>query len=383
MHRFLVMEQLEHNIAQREHELSILYQVMSIASETSDLDLLMNRSLELVLNSVNCPMGVLHLVDPDDHQLKLAAHKGWDTEICEKVTASNLRDLIGNSFDRQKIVLATTTIPLKQGQTQQIAYLGALILSKGMILGRLGLYGSPDQLYDPGLTHLISSIADQLGIAVESARLRKQSEETMIIEERQRLARDLHDSVSQSLYGLVISADVSTKLLRLKEYANLKENLKSIETGALQALKEMRLMLFELRPLSLETEGLVKALNLRFNTVERRAGIEPQLTVEKIQRISPVMELEMYRIITEALNNSLKHANANQVQITIKGDDDRIFLEIKDNGIGFDVAKVRDGGIGLSSMNERARRLGGVLSIQSDLKQGTRITLSAPLTASI
>ncbi len=379
LHRFQAMQQLEHNISQREHELAVLHEVMSVANQTSDLHEMVDHALQIVLNAVGCQIGVIMLNDPKDGQQKVLGHIGWTGDLCDRVTHSDLKERIGDAFDRQKVVLAATQILGENGQPQEIAFLGAEIMSKGVKLGRLGIYGPPDHLADPYLTDLISSITDQLAMAVESARLRKQAEETAILEERQRLARDLHDSVSQSLYGLVISADVGSKLLRLKEYTNLRETLENIESGALQALKEMRLMLFELRPLSLESEGLIKALNLRLNIVERRAGITPRLVVEGLDELSPQLELEMYRIATEALNNALKHASATSVQITIQGEPNQVRLEVADNGAGFDPTQVNSGGLGLASMKERARRISGELQIESAPAQGTRVILTVAL----
>jgi PAS domain S-box-containing protein len=378
LHRFEAMQQLEHSIRQREHELAVLYEVMSVANQTSDLDLMVDRSLQIVLAAVGCEIGVIMLTDPKDGEQKVVGHRGWTGNLCEKVSNSSLREAIGDSFHHRKVVFARTQIEDDAGRPLDIAFLGSDITSKGVSLGRLGIYGPPDHLEDPSLSALVSSITDQLAIAVESARLRKQAEETAIIEERQRLARDLHDSVSQSLYGLVISADVGSKLLRLKEYSHLKETLHNIENGSLQALREMRLMLFEMRPLSLESEGLVKALDLRLNTVEQRAGISAALTVEGDAPLSAQLELDFYRVATEALNNALKHANADDVAVTLRLAPQQIELEVRDNGDGFDVAAIGRGGIGLSSMRERAQRLGGALTITSRPGGGTTVNLQVP-----
>jgi len=195
------------------------------------------------------------------------------------------------------------------------------------------------------------------------------------------LARNLHDSVSQSLYGLVISADVSEKLLRIKNYSGLRQELRDIAKVALQGLKEMRLMLNDFRPTSLEGVGLAGALEMRLNTVECRAGIEVSLSIDEKLKLSSQMEQEIYRIAIEALNNSLKHSEATSVVVTIYREDSSLLLEIRDNGIGFDPSANRtEGGMGLTSMHERARILGGDLTILSSPGQGTSIRLRAPLT---
>jgi signal transduction histidine kinase len=203
----------------------------------------------------------------------------------------------------------------------------------------------------------------------------------LIGEERQRLARDLHDSVSQSLYGLVLAADISKKLLKLKEFGTLDDTLKDIETFALQSLREMRLMLFELRPISFESEGLAGALELRLNTVERRAGLMTSLDIIGGELLESPLDLEIYRLATEALNNALKHANASQIHVSIHVDEDANQCELKviDNGSGFDLDTKRSGGIGLISMNERASRVGGQVILESQEGKGTMVRFICPL----
>jgi len=253
------------------------------------------------------------------------------------------------------------------------------IREKGTNFGLLTLLGTNLDENDLNHLSLITSFADVVGLVVTNFRQRKRSEEILILEERQRLARDLHDSVSQSLYGLVISADVGNKLLKLKEYAGLQETLKDIEETALQSLREMRLMLFELRPLFFESVGLVGALDLRLNIVERRTGIDTTLKSEGIELISSPLDLEIYGIATEALNNSLKHSKASRISIELIANEIEARLQITDDGIGFDIKKNQSGGIGFSSMKERAKRIGGKLEIKSYVNNGTKIRLTVPL----
>ena len=253
------------------------------------------------------------------------------------------------------------------------------IRNKGINLGLVTLIGN--QFDEPYLDHisLVTSFADAIGLVVENARQRKRSDELLILEERQRLAHDLHDSVSQSLYGLVISADVSNKLLRLKEYNGLKETLKDIEETALQSLREMRLMLFELRPLFFETVGLARALEMRLNIVERRSGIDTVMNLCGTEKIPSPLDIEIYGIATEAMNNSLKHSRADLIKIDLEVKDNEVMLEISDDGVGFDMSERDIGGIGFSSMRERSNRINSQLEIISKVNQGTRIILKVPL----
>lgn len=179
----------------------------------------------------------------------------------------------------------------------------------------------------------------------------------------------------------MLSADVNKKLLKIREYDTLENTLSDIETQAVQSLREMRLMLFELRPISFESEGLTGALRLRLNTVEERAGIQTSLEISGEELLPSPLDLEIYRIATEALNNALKHSNAQQVRVRLSVDtmNHICFLEVHDNGTGFNPEQRTSGGIWLASMHERASRLGGTLKITSSKDSGTTIRFTCSL----
>ena len=205
-----------------------------------------------------------------------------------------------------------------------------------------------------------------------------QAEELAVAAERSRLARDLHDSVTQSLYSLTLFTQAARELVEARNLERVKHNLARIADTAGQALKEMRLLVHELRPLALKDTGLVGALRHRLDMVEGRAGVQARLLVEAegdIELPAPVEE-ELYRIAQEALNNSLKHAHATSVTVRIGIVDDgrRLELEVSDDGRGFDLDAVKDkSGLGLTSFRERVDGLGGVLSVFSAPGQGTRV----------
>lgn len=204
----------------------------------------------------------------------------------------------------------------------------------------------------------------------------ERAEELAVLEERHRLARDLHDSVVQSIYGLALSAEAAIRRLSEGEEQLATEQLLEIRHSAQAALGEMRYLVFELRPPDLEREGLAAALRARLESVEARAGIETTLQVEGNGRLPRQLEAGLYRIAQEALNNALKHAGADQVRLTLRLGTERVELEVADNGCGFviDGAQQR-GGLGLRGMYERAQELGGSLSIHSASDTGTRVAL--------
>jgi len=226
---------------------------------------------------------------------------------------------------------------------------------------------------------IVKMFADQAAIALEYAHLSEQHERLTVMEERDRLARDLHDSVSQSLYAVSLYAEASARLISDGQVSKAAEKLRELRDSAISALSEMRLLLFELRPHLLE-EGLVSTLHARLSAVEEHVGLETELRYEGLGRLPAQIEEDLYGIAREALNNALKHAHASSILVELRQDGPVITLEIKDNGRGFDFeAGKKIGGLGLKSMEERARQLDGRLEVLSEEGRGTQVKVEVPL----
>ena len=196
--------------------------------------------------------------------------------------------------------------------------------------------------------------------------------------ERQRLARDLHDAVTQSLYSLTLMAEAARRRAQLGDEQATTEYVHRLSQLSRQSLNEMHLLVYELRPAALEHDGLVGALEKRLTAIERRAGIEARLESNIVRELTPELQTQLFRVAEEALNNSLRHADATSLAIFIHSDDHRAVLEVRDDGCGFDVqAVVNSAGLGLVSMRERVDNLGGVFEVNSRPGGGTlvRVTL--------
>lgn len=191
-----------------------------------------------------------------------------------------------------------------------------------------------------------------------------QAEELATVKERNRLARELHDSVAQTLYGLTLQAEAANRQLKTGHTDEVSEYLQEIRDSAQQTLQETRLLIYELRPPILEQEGLVAALRNRLESVESRSGLKVQMQLQELDQLSGEVEAGLYGISNEALNNILKHARARAIKVSLKKKEGRVVLEIQDDGIGFDVDSTF-GGMGVNGMKERAEQFGGDLQIQS------------------
>src|SRR3989440_10278431 len=208
--------------------------------------------------------------------------------------------------------------------------------------------------------------------------LYEQAQELVSLQERQRLARELHDSVSQALYGIGLGAHTAREALE----SDPEQALASMDYGLTLAeagLAEMRALIFELRPESLEIEGLVVALTKQMAvlrtryklTVEADLGEEPNLSME--------IKHTLYRVAQEALHNIVKHARASLVVLRLAEQDHEIIFEVRDNGRGFDPAGPFPGHLGLRSMQERVTKVDGVLTIESRPGQGTLVDVRIPM----
>ena len=253
---------------------------------------------------------------------------------------------------------------------------GVPIRIGGQVFGVFGVnYARPRRFGDEEI-RLFQALAQRAALAIENARLYEQAQQAAAMAERQRLARDLHDSVTQSLYSLTLLAEAGRRQAAMGDLGRTQRHLERLGETAQQALREMRLLVYQLRPLELEAAGLASALQQRLEAVERRSGVAVQLLVEGELDLPAAAEEGLYRVAQEALNNALKHARATAVTVTVRADGARAELTVADDGRGFDPAAVRDrGGLGLVGMRERAERLGGALTIASAPDSGTRVSL--------
>jgi PAS domain S-box-containing protein len=199
-------------------------------------------------------------------------------------------------------------------------------------------------------------------------------ERAAALAERQRLARELHDSVTQTLYGIDLFSNAAERELKLSKNEPAMENVKQIKELSHAALGDMRLLIFELQPQILEEEGLASALKERLDLVEGRSGLSTSIRVVDERPIDISIEAELYAITTEALNNTLKHSRAEHVGVVLEYRKDSVCLMVQDDGIGYDyknpgVTK----GFGMRNMEERAFRISGSFSLDSSPEAGTTI----------
>ncbi len=227
---------------------------------------------------------------------------------------------------------------------------------------------------------LLATFADHAAVAMHNTQLYEQAQQVAALEERNRLARDLHDSVTQSLFSISLLAQVIPALIDTQRDDALR-SLDELRRLSKEALAEMRALLFQLRPVALEDDGLVEALTKHLAALQRRDGPLITFVCEGCEERLPLpVEETLFRVATEAVNNALKHAHARTVAVHLHEPHDEpslVTLTIQDDGTGFDPAgqRVQAGHLGLSGMRERVARSGGVLTLTSALGGGTTVTV--------
>ena len=384
---------LERRVAERTHELATLNEISVIVSRSLDLKEILDAALTKAMQILKMDAGTAYSLEdtdgPDDQKLLiLAAHHGLSDEFFQRVGPRQVRGtgIRVAAEAQQPIVWLVANYPdtgikqaLEMEGVQQV--INIPLFAKGRLVGAFNLgtrHASPITLEEMSL---LSSIGRQIGVAVENAHLYEQAEQSAAIAERHRLSRELHDSVTQSLYSVTMYAEAAARLLVTGDTATAAQHLRELRDTAQEALREMRLLIFELRPPVLAKIGLAAALQARLDSVEVRGGMQTELHVDRIQNpqhLSRAVEEELYHIAQEALNNILKHADAQHVWIHLCFSETETFLAIRDDGVGFTPTAAGNGGLGLASLKERAEKIRATLEIESRPGRGTEVRVVVP-----
>jgi PAS domain S-box-containing protein len=254
------------------------------------------------------------------------------------------------------------------------AQLAVPLRIKDEVYGGLMLYYVEPRKFSVEEIELAVMFGDQAVLAIENARLRRHAERTAVAAERNRIARDLHDSVTQTLFSATLIAEVLPKLVQRNSKEGMKrlEELRQLTRGA---LAEMRTLLLELRPATLIEVSIDELLRQLTEAARGRARIPIEMQLDVTAPLPPDAKVAFYYIAQEALNNVAKHGRATSVEVTLASHAQGAALSVRDNGQGFDVAHVTPEHLGLAIMRERSESIQGELAIISAPGQGTEISI--------
>ena len=322
------------------------------------------------------------LLVTDQAWLEVKHHLGKPLAAVEPVPVDG--SLAGRVMRQGEPVVLNDPAPLERAQVYQwpsglSALLAVPLHVNGGVIGVLDVVNKAGGFTAEDVS-VMSIFANQAAMAIEHARLQQQAEQLAVLAERQRLARELHDSVTQSLYSVTLYANAAVLALAAGKHAVTAGYLQELQETAQEGMRDMRLLIFQLHPPVLETEGLVAALQARLAAVEGRAGLQPEFRVEGERRLPIAIEGELYWIAQEALNNVRKHAAAQHVTVHLHFTAATISLEVLDDGVGFDPQAVppEERG-GMRTIAERSARIGGHLTYASTPGQGTLVKVEVAL----
>jgi nitrate/nitrite-specific signal transduction histidine kinase len=346
-----------------------------------NVDQLLTKVVGLIRDAFDYYHVHIYLIDGENQRLVLRASSGKVGSAVQnlEIAGSSLNSeaalsgeaVLVNDVAEHPRFLADESLPDTRSE------LVVPLALSGRVIGTLDVQSAKVNAFAEDDVLVIQSLGDQIAVAIENARLVGSSRELAVVEERNRMARELHDSMTQLLHSLVLFAGAGRKAVQANRLERAEWHIMRVEQNAQQALKEMRQLVFELRPPSLEEEGLVGALRQRLDAVENRIGITTQLSVEGELELPAAAEEGLYRIAQEALTNSLKHAFASSVHVQVRANAETASLEVIDDGRGFDPTSAGElGGLGLVSMRERAEELAGTLTVISAPGKGTRVKVT-------
>lgn len=246
------------------------------------------------------------------------------------------------------------------------------------ILGVLEVASREAGAFDEIDVFTVQTLGDQLAVAVENARLYRETRDMAVLEERNRMAREIHDSLAQGFTGIVLQLEAAEQAIQ-QDGDRVQYHLNKARELARDSLSDARRSVWALRPQALETLPLAEAIARQLQQFGRDGGIEVTFDISGDGRALPgEAENTLLRIFQESLTNIGKHAGAGRVDVVLSFEEGLVRLDVTDNGAGFEPARPSSGGFGLISMRERARLAGGDLDINSEPGKGTRISVTIP-----
>lgn len=381
-----VRRQTEH-IAQKTHSLQVLYDVAASLNASRDLKDLLTRFLYTMRDIVNAKAGTVRLLIDDD-QMELVASIGLADEVVshERIVPVK-RCLCGNAVDEGEVLFRQDLLPCQQFvgrpllNNDRLGMIAVPLQYRGKSLGVYNLFIDKSEFEARDeVKALFTSIGRHLGMAIEKARLDSESKRLSIMQERNTLAHELHDSLAQTLASLRFQVSMLPSTLREEGTAAASREIEQLKNGLDEAYTELRELLAHFRA-PIDARGLLPAIEDMVSQFRKQTGIPTFLQKEwDSTRLPANLEMQVLRIVQEALANIRKHSQAQNVRIMLRcnaAGQYRVLIE--DDGVGMrEPAFSGHPGehIGLSIMQERARYLGGELRIESEEGEGTRVLLT-------
>ncbi|MEM1323766.1 MAG: GAF domain-containing sensor histidine kinase [Bacteroidota bacterium] len=377
-----------HQLRRRNEELSILNAIAQELNRELSLEKAMQSTLERVVALMSLRTGWIWLFTPEGDAAYVAASYQLPPVFYQSPelltgTCYCIEKYRADDLDSAANISEITCSRLKNltDGTEGLRYHASVpLFSSGKKVGILNVLSVQSQQLSTDKLQLLYTIGDMLGIAIERARLFGQSHQMGIIEERNRLARELHDTLAQDLTAISLKLETLSALWGSKDDNKLQQLLQETQSLTRNSLEEARRSVLDLRATPLEGHRLIEALEQLLQQGEAEGQLQGTFEVLGTYRpLSMRQEMGLYRIVQEAINNVIKHAEAKQLLLELSYQDETLLLSIQDDGCGFDPEAEPEGAFGLQGISERVKLLGGQLDLQSSPDLGTLVQINIPL----
>ncbi|MGQ9627104.1 MAG: GAF domain-containing sensor histidine kinase [Anaerolineae bacterium] len=387
------------NIEKRTTALEALLEISRQLTSELDLENLLRQIINAAVEVLDGTSGSLLVWDPTDDSLVFAVTRGEESKKLENKRISTREGIAGWVFSlRQPVIVDDVR---NDGRFSAIideslgyrttSLIGVPLIAKGERIGVIEILNKKSgEKFDELDLEILTALANQAAIAIRNARLylalREERDRIMDLEEEvhHRLARELHDGPAQTLASMIMSLDFIEKAMERDREA-VRQELNALRESVARYLQQVRTLLFEMRPIILETQGLEEALRTYVERLRQTEDLAIHLSIKGLEKRLPQKVEEMcFGVVQEAFNNIKKHAKARNVWLSVERAGERLTLEVKDDGVGFDLREVgqdyaRRGSLGLLNIRERAETVGGQVSIKSRPGKGTSIKMTVPL----
>jgi len=396
------LRQAQTRAQERIAALRVLQQIAQSLSSELDLERLLRKILRSALEVMQASAGSLLLSDDAAGELVFEVIEGGGKDVLEHRRMKNNEGIAGWVYTHGQPLIVDDVkrderfysgFDEKSG-FRTVSLICVPLIAKGQKIGVLEVLNKVSgEHFDENDLDVLTTLAAQSATAIENARLyrdlREERDRILAVEEqvRKELARGLHDGPAQLLSAMIMNIKFLHELLD-KDPPRALEELTNVEKLSGRALRQVRNMLFDLRPVMLETQGLIPALRSYAERLKEPGDVNIHLDVEGLTlTLSPKTAATIFSIVQEAVNNIKKHARAKNIWMALERRDDHLLVSIRDDGQGFDVSQVERtygerGSLGLLNMKERAELVSGKISIESALGKGTTVQLQVPLSAS-
>jgi nitrate/nitrite-specific signal transduction histidine kinase len=385
---------LEKKVAERIHELATLNAIAARVSSSLNLNEIMADALERIMELTGMEYGIAYRIaggeggevntgtDAEEAHLRVMAFRGLPPTYADFGDRLPLRKSAAGVAGRrgEPVIWTLAELPTESTLRDRLVTLGVEqiiaipLMAKGRLVGSLNLSTNKSRTYPPEQIALLKTIGQQIGVAVENAHLYEQAEQTAIAAERGRLARELHDAVTQTLFSANLIADVIPRIWKRDPEEGL-QNLEELRQLTRGALAEMRTLLLEMRPESLDRSDIKTLLTQLTEAFIGRVRVPLALEINGDCELTHEVKIVFYRVAQEALNNIAKHSGARLVELHLECQPGHVNLYIQDDGLGFEAGALTPDHMGMAIMRERADSIGADLKIESQLGQGTTVAL--------